>query len=964
MAPVTDKPNEVDLASVAETAGDYKLLQARHSKPFVALMVDICTAINGCPMGKLKNLDVEELKAQTGHFVFFEIRGLDDPIPCDIEFVPHLDSHFRKPVVIVLKRIKKFLMAPHRRILARMEREQAFERIVSTAEFDVSHKIRNALNEMNRYQEMAKMVRGGGRKLDILMNALHVPSRCRFELTTIDRIIRDEHHLRHGEAMKWLDQSKFKGNNQAIHGLIKNGFQMLESATNKILDLMEDLSGVTFPRDTSSMDLHRNWYALGSPLPRGEEFIKSFTEEDKVETKIKRLTYPMVRVGWDAERLRNQMDRLLVDLNNPKILAAQLSNLFFDLEEKIENSVKPDGPVMVAISTDFENGMLSIREREDAEKWTRENRIKLQELMMEIYDQLSEIAEKNPNVGLADKIVATIEKIKTGVAGDRDAHLQDVESEVQRITSVDFSAELDALERKLENPDGALLLALCEVGDRIKHQIALISINNIEFHKKVRDAYQDFSAYENKVIELYQQEEQLEEMRIKVEGWLIDCYRVCPYEGISEKVLNACMEVIIETMLLGVKKLEYTVIDAEVFGRYLEVSLGMADGECLLHLDQLLQEVSAVPRAEQLLGALKDWEKDLEKEKIAEKETFILENNDKLQEISDKIRAELRERINQAGPGKVSRRLRFDIFGLSDCYAQNLTALLHGLVATADKVANENEGEQLIKALESLEAQVIQAQGDTKPGGDALDKLKALAEKDQLSGDLTGDLERDLAQNFEELDKVLDEISAALKRIKHLQGRFGDSKETAYLDVTLNINDLERLRDVYDFLENVTMEDSKRFCVAYNLKSGLINNFFERARKKDPTIPKEIMTHFNKKTYKLYVDKRYIGMPLKTAIMLHSKEVFEAEAQLLCHTLNLVRPYNIRKKASYQGILNLLAQAKGGDHQIKRAMGLLFGRLQSRLFKFTPRNHQKNYEGNRQSLMTDIKDVTGDALGR
>jgi len=961
---MSDKEKKpLDLESLAEVAGDYKLLQARNSKNFVALMVDICTAINACPMGKLRNLGVDELQSQTGNMVQFEIKGLDNPIPCDLEFVPQLSSHFRKPTIIVLRRIRKFLMSQHRRILGRLEREQAFERILNMSAFDVSQKIRNALNEMNRYQEMAKMVRGGGRKLDILMNALHVPSRCRFELVSIDRIIRDKHHIRHDEAMTWLEKSKFKGNAQAIHGLIKNGFQMLDSANNKILDLMEELSGIQFSRDTSTIDLQRNWYSLGNTLPQGEQFIKSFTEEEKVEHKIKRLTYPMIRVGWDVERLRNQRDKMLVDINNVRILAAQIANLIFEIEKKVDSSTKPDGEVMVAISTDFDNSMLSIREREDAERWSRENKVKLQDLMMETYDTLCELKEKNPNMALPDKLEAIIERIKSGQEGDRDANQKDVESDMEKMNSIDYQKKVAELEARLENPDGVLLQDICDIRAEILKQIQTISINNIDFHKKVRDAYQDFGAYENKVMELYQQEETLEQLRIQLEEWLLGCYRSCDYVGVAEKTLRACMGVVIESMLLNLKKVDYNCIDADRFGTFLEIALKMEGQECMLHLDQLLQEVGAVPEIQQLFGSLKDWEKDLGQEKIREKENFIQDNSEKLAELSNKIRNELRERINESGKG-VPRRVRFDVFGLSDYLAENLITLLHSLMATAEKVANEQEGELLIKSLDSLESQVIEAQKATKPGGDALKKLGHLAEKNHLSKQLTIEMERELSQNFSDLDQVLEEATQGLKRVKLLQNRFGADKETDYLDVTLNINDLDKLKDVYDFIENVTMEDSKRFCVVYNLKTGLVNNLYERWRNKDLTLPKGIQSQINRKNYKLFREKRHIPASLKTAIMINSKEIYEAECQLLCHTLNLVRPYNIRKKATYQSFLSLLSQAKNGDHQTKRAMGLLWGRLQTKLFKYEPKNHQKNYEGNRQCLITDVGESLGDALKR
>ncbi len=955
---------KLDLNAFSEVFQDYKLLQARNSGAYVATMVDVCDALNGLPLGSVKNIDVDDIKNQTGHLLNYQVKETENPVPCDIEFVPKLYSHFRRPTVLVLKRVQKFLMGPHRRVLGRLEREQALEKVMNMTEFDVSKKIRLCLDEMNRYQAMANMVRGGGRKLDILMQALQAPSRARFELVLLSRVLRDKHHPRHGEAMKWLDNSKFKGNVSAMKSLISNGFQLLDNAANKVLDIMEELSGLKFPRDEGEIDVNRNWYSLGAALPRGEDFVKTFTAEEGVEQKIKRLTFPMVRVGWDAERLQAGKDRIMVDLNVDRIQATQLANLFFELEKKIRTSTKPDGEVQAAIEIDFENGMLNTRERDDAEKWVRKNKIKLQELIMDVYETLHSLKEKNPQIALPEKIEETIEKIKSGHASERDAHMHDVESEVNQVTVEDLAKAVAALEGRIESPDADLLKELCELRDNIGRRIEGISINNIEFHKKIREAYQDFDAYENKVLELYQMEGQLEQLRVKCDEWLLHCYRQADYAGVAPKVLTRCFEVVVERMLHQLRKLDYSVIDAKGFESIFEKSKELPAESCLPHLEQLLMEIQAAPRSDQLLGALHDWEKDLKPEEMKEKETFILENETQLQEVAEKARAELRERLNENRDLKQSRRLRFEVFGLSDCLAESLSALLHGLLASAPKVANVQEGEQLIKSLESLEAQIIEAQKTTKPGGAALDKLEDLEQNGQLTPDLARELGREMELNFTELDQLLEETSLGLKRVKMLQNRFGGDKETDYLDVTLNINDLERLKDVYDFIDTVTIEDAKRFCVAYNLKTGLLNNLFEMARKKDLSVPKEILQPFSGKAYKQYKEKRFIALPLRTAIMKNSQEVFEAECQLFCHTLNLVNPGAIRKKASYLMIMALLGQAQNADHQIVKLLGLLWGRIQTRIFGFAPKNHQKNFEGNRQALLTDVKEQVGDKFKR
>ena len=963
MGTETKEKTVLDLNAASEVAQDYKLLQARNSKAYVATMVDICSAVNHCPMGKMKNLDVDELRSQTGHLLYFSIKGVEDAIPCDVEYVPQLYSHFRKPTILVLKRIQKFLMAPHRRVLGRLEREQALEKIMDMGAFDVSQKIRLALDEMRRYEGMSKMVKGGGRKLDILMQALKVPSRARFELLLVDRILRDPHHLRHNEAIKWLASSKFKGNRNAVHSLVNNGFQMLDNAGNRILEIMEDLSGLQFPRDTAAVDVHQNWYSLGKAMPRGEEFVKTFTAEEKVEHKIKRLTYPMVRVGWDVERMRAQKDRLLVDLNVAKIQAAQLSNMFFDLEKKIANATKPDGEVMVAIETDFKNGMLSTRERDDAEVWVRENKIKLQELMMEIYEALHELKQKKPDIALPAELEDTITRIKSGHAGDRKEQLKGFETEIDKLSIVDITKKVSAIERKMDAPDGTVLQELHDTRQELLQRIDHISIKNIDFHKKVRNAYQDFQEYENKVLELYQMEEQLEQMRVNVEKWLLGCFRSVTYISVPEKTLAGCMDVLIEDMLLHLKKLELNAIDADDFQKSLDAAMKLAPDDGLLHLDYLLQEINAVPRSDQMLSALHDWEKDLGKAEIAKKETWVLENDEKLQKVADQARAELRERIN-GSTKSVPRRLRFEVFGLSDCLAANLLSILHGLMATEPRLANAQEGEMLVKSLQSLEAQVLDAQKTTKPDGDAFKKLKQMEEHGQIEPEVAASLYKELQLNFSELDQVLEETSQGLKSVSLSQNRFGAKKDTGYLDVTLNINDLERLKDVYDFIETVTMQDIKRFCVSYNLKSGLVTNLFEQARKKDLSVPKDVMQLFNTKAYKAFKEKRYVSLALKTAMMKSSQEIFEAECQLLAHTLNLVNPMNIRKKASYMAMVTLLGQAKEADHIMVKSLGLIWGRVQTRLFKFEVSNHQKNFEGNRTALMNDVKDVSGDKFKR
>ena len=121
---MTDDSRTIDLNQIAEISNDYKLLQARTSKAYIATMVDITNTLNRCPHGVLEGIDVEELRSQSGHMLYYKIKDYEEPVPVDLQFVSQLHSHLKKPSLICLKRIRRVLMAQHRIALATLEREQ------------------------------------------------------------------------------------------------------------------------------------------------------------------------------------------------------------------------------------------------------------------------------------------------------------------------------------------------------------------------------------------------------------------------------------------------------------------------------------------------------------------------------------------------------------------------------------------------------------------------------------------------------------------------------------------------------------------------------------------------------------------------------------------------------------------------------------------------------------------------
>ena len=812
---------------------------------------------------------------------------------------------------------------------------------------------------MQRIRKLAKLVRGGGRKLDILSQGLQVLTKTRFELYLISRMIKDSHHKRNRESLEWLAESEFKGSVLQFNHRLQYDNELLDKSQNKLIEEMEDLSGIPLRRDKGQIEANRSWYSLGKTLPAGEDFFNMFLKGEQTEAKIKRVTYPMVRINWDAERLRSKRDDLLMKTESDQDKAAALSAFVFEVEAKIKSSSLVNSEVQSAIETDFKLGLLSKKEHAEALDWVKENKIQLQDLIMETYAMIREMKASNQAIELSPHLEEVIQRIKDSLKGDKESQLKEIQDILDKLSLAEIKTRMQGIQSRLEADEAVPLAVLIETRKKILDMLDRISVNNIEFHQRIREAFPDPKVYESKVLPLYQMEENLEQHLQQSELWIKSIYRQCNYTEVAPKVLEEALKVVIEHMLSDVRELKYQVIDAAELTQYYKAGLKCPGDEAVLRFDQLAQEIQAVPNAQHLLNALNGYEKDLKRKEVKEKQQFILENDEKLQKLLDQIRSELRERLEST---KIdSRRLRFEIFGLSDYDADVLRKMLHSLNAASRKVSSNQVAEQLVESLQALESQVLEAQRVTKSKGEAEQRLAQLATKDQIPAQVINQLKKDLEYNFSNLDRLLEETAQGLKEIKMIQNRFGANNETDYLEITINIKDVEKLRSIYSFMDTVSLTDIKRFCMDYNMKTALMKRLFVMAKKKDISVPQEVGRLITNKVYKSFVDKRIISLPLKMAILLNQSPIFDAECNLLRSTLNFVAPDQIRKKTAYTGIMQLLSLIKTDDMGVQRKVKLLWGRVQTQLNNYEPQTHVKNFKNNLAAFMTDARDVLGDA---
>ena len=943
-----EKAEKVDLSRLDEITENLQSALKRNSDVYRNTVLGIAGALNSFSRGSMTKIDVDELRDQIGHLLYFHIKDLKYPVPFDVEFLPPLRAHFKNPAVIVLRRIRKYLMAAHRKMLAKLEEEQALERRVDFASLDINTQVRKGLEEIQRIQTLAKLAKTVSRKLDILTKALHVPAQFHSRFRLIRRLLTDEHHLRYREGREWLNNSSFKGNVKLLHGLMDKGLELLDTKSREIFDEMERISGIPFDRDMTEMDSGFNWYSLGTPLRRGEDFVRIFENEERVESKLKRLTFFMLRSSWDADYFRGIKEKWEPNPRRLQECCTNLARLYFDVEAKIQESTKPDGEAQTAIRGDVETGALNEKEAQEALGWVLQNRARLHQLKLEIFNTLAEVRSDNKDIALPEKLEELLAlEHRAEPVGDRPP--------MPKISILDLHRRHEETDDQMSHPNSDLLAQLCALRKDLMDRKA--TMEDVNFQQQVRHSCAGFEEYEARLLDLNKAEARLDEMRVACEDNILECFREVEYDPDRYDSLTQAFEVVVDKMLYGIKTLDYSVIDSGRFADFFDRALALEDQQALYHLDWLLHEIHIIPRQDQLMNALADWENSLGKGPYEEKQNFILENEMKLQKLVDDVRAELRERITKAKMRP--RRLRFEVFGLADSYAGNLRSLLDGLLRMAPGVASENEGERLISNMQAIESQVIEAQRTTKPKGEAYEKLAELERMKLLPPEVISELHIDLEENFNDLDALLHDANKGLERLRALQNRFGGEHDTSHLSITINIHDLESLKSIYNFVDNITIMDMKRFGVVYKHRHSMMEEIYDLAAKKDPSVPPEVAREISSKVYKQFKQKKYVPLSLKTVILKECPSILDFEIQLLIRTLNFVSSAYIREKAVYRGILKIMEQVKDANLSRRRMLRRIWTKFRSEMLAFKPRNYQANYQNNSRALITDVRTLVG-----
>lgn len=945
--------DDLAMLGLSDILEDLENCGERFSETYEESMQGLAGMLNKQGRGQLRSINVDELRGQAGNYLYFSLSSQQEDIPYDIAYLHFLQSHFRNPAILVLRRIRKFLTPSHRKFLAQLEEDQNRERQIHFQNLDIDRKVKLNMDEMQRYQTMAKLTRSVLRKLDIIGQAIGVPGKSKIQFRLINAILKDEHHLRHDKAIKWLERSSCRGDVGFMNRLIEKGVWVLDRKSEKLREELQKLSGL--PIDENAVLHGGNWYSLTAPVKRGEDFISIFNAEERIEQRIKHITFFVIQSAYNVDKFTRQIEALSPNGNQAQYVK-ELSNVYFEIDRCICESGRNDGEPLAAVASDLKFHLLSEGEASKARDWIRQNRIKLHSLKMEVFQMLLEFKENHMQVALPPQLEDQIENSRQLYQNE---HIpENVTDILPKIPIKAMEAELEQFEAESDKPDGSLLQACCDYLTRIldwrKH------IQEEKFHRKLREVCDDFEEFEDLLIRFHKIDGELEELRRRCENLVNRLYHTIYLGSVSKETLKQSFEIVIDQTLHKIRLLEYDIIDADRYQAIFEHALSYEGTAAYTQLDQLFRELHALPRQAQLIQALGEWENHLDRNTLMEKQTFIMENEFELQELLDQVRAEIRDRMTEHPID--SRRLRFDVFSLSDCYAGNLETALDAMLRAVPRVASDQEGELLMDHLQALEGQILEAQRVTRPKGEAMRKLRDLERSKLMPTDFLDHLKKDLEENFNDLDLLLKRINDELQNIRQLQNHFGGDHDEAVFSLSINFYDLEQLRKIYDFVESITLMDLKRFGLVYNHKNAMMEDLFKRALDNDPSVPEDIAELVTRRVYKAFRDSKNMPLDLKILILWEVPEILESECELLIRTLNFVDHTKVREKAAYQNLLQVLERASTARGVTLERLKQIWKEHQIRINKFKPSHYLRNFELNRRLLMDEARKRIGNAF--
>ena len=925
--------DKLDFSEIEQSA---LFVEERRMPNYLLRHKEIAVELNRLPDEHLLGVDAEKLARRQSQLVYFQIKGIAEQIPMDLEHlgllrVSHLARAGRE-----LFRVRHRLLPRHRRICDRLRSDIAPDLLLHFPSLQMHALEKKTIQFL--YGCRARMDdQPAPMRLDILREGLIQASWTLAILHSVGRAVSHPHHPSAIKAKIWLNRSSFRGSQGDLELMIMNAETHIIEAYNDLYQLVPAAAELGLPDRPGPLDGGSYWFDLGSNR------LEHRVDADLPGCPARGFEETFAQ--WDAENFRRKKNHFLDQDGDPGKLAGRLTRLMNHVEERIRTAAHADGLLMTSLETEYRAGIWSdFAYREQLER-LQTNWTGLVWLYLELFDALCALKENHPAVYISEAMA---------VAGAKRAKSWDLPVEIgQLIERVDWSSLEDMLEDLDETDDmGDLYLfkQLLVTSDQLDGEIDNLHPRHLLRGQLSKIPERRYAAWNEALNELYGKRIRLERYRRQTNTLLALCFEHLNVHSRLNPCYEArCLRLMADRMLEGARNGNFQMIRAELFEQRLNLAMQEPD-EAPFRLMLLARLMGHQPILPELIDAVDQLREAGERRQ--ERYVFLLHNGMETAALQDRVRVALREHIGEDEP----YRVRLVAMGLAGCQAEVLIDRYRAAAATMEHQASLEGCDQVLAELTRLEEEINEARRVCAPDGPAVARLRKLYELGLLPKQLVARLQNDLATNLGYFDLCEEEMAITAGELNKLRRQLGDERpDMPYLDHQ-DVHDLLRS---YDLLDDLALLELKRFAAYFRHRARLLDRLFDRARDKDPSLPEAIRNSISPRIHSVFKHHHTYSSLLKVVLLRNSPELARAESQFLVLLLEYAKPEKLEWQRTVTGLLEMFRLSERGDARINRDLEDIWSVLHRSITAAIPGNYRTNFAKNRDALISWVTEIKG-----
>jgi len=932
---------------IEELRDSLKKMEIISSNKYISFMVQVCSKLNSSPPSQVIRVDISDLQSGNSNLIFIQLKQIKKPLAIDLQYISRLRVELQDMFLAQLNRHLSMLPLESKELVKKItDKFNKLQKNISVSNLKTFVNPETYLKPIKEILKKAEEI-GGNAQVDYIFDALNISSEKRFDCAYLFSVLSNTLDPYREYVVRSLKNiSEIKDPKEYVE-LLKKNIELLQSQTDTIYKKLRDDFNIQLNLDESISSIKTDWFKLDIPTDSKENLFKfiynfkddaSLIEKSYFEDKKEEISEANLRDGFYSI----QQDDL-----------QQLFDSTVGFFEKTKNAM--------TLSTDKNGSLLSVIEQKkkwdeiDENKylsiieWLETNGKKCQNLLLEIYNKLIELKEKDNQLQFPPYIQEIYESSLKTRQKEVDELKKEVNEVLQKVNLKAVESKLEEIKSFSEKQDKESLQKVFTSIEQWETLAEELSPSNLFLVEKIEIAFDDKEA-SNIMVSLWDFSQTVE--NAINEGKKIFCQiaEILTVKDISDSLYSAFISFKKEEIMREIRELDFKSIDAEQIEK--KINTEEIDFLCKIKdIITILPENSVIFKE---IDSRVD-RKELNEEEAKNKKQWIEKNYQKLIKQKKEVERKIRDGII-SNPDSVGKDTRMSVYGLETIIPERLTFAAKRVNLKVKNASTLEEIQELNKEIKEFEETVISSQKMAEAGGEYYKKIEAQLENGLISEKLSNKLKQDISTFYSGVKEILKQVSknqaelaVYLRKMENRMTGISHFDDESHNELTIDITDIEELDKIYSFTADVSIERKKKFCKMWDLRRTNILKYMKE---------KEGQTVFNiylsEELVSAYDKKNIISTAAKAALYHESNEIFDDECSFVLVGAELIDTRKFHHKKLFQNLIHFFIFILKDKNYGRKEFNKFFSRVQILIKQYIPEQNPDIFKQNSSRLSSEL----------